>query len=156
MGLAVAGGILLALTTDLLRQGKTAGRKSQIDMLVLSVLVSLSGFMDINGAAAIGMYLTLFGGSHGSWGRGMAAEHVEGQPRSRRGSSRLDPRRADWLKQLRPSAANRRGGRVPVSSRVGLGVLPEEAQPSRDGSPMRPRTPCGKSVALARSDGPSA
>lgn len=62
LGLAAAGGILLALTTDLFRQRKTAGRKSQIGMLVLSALVSLIGVMDMNGAAAIGLYLTLFGG----------------------------------------------------------------------------------------------
>ncbi|QSR30916.1 hypothetical protein CFI00_10495 [Nocardioides sp. S5] len=62
LGLAVAGGILLALTTDLFGRGKTAGRKSQIGMLVLSALVALIGFMDMNGAAAIGLYLTLFAG----------------------------------------------------------------------------------------------
>lgn len=62
LGLAVAGGILLVLTTDLFGRGKTDGRKSQIAMLVLSVLVSLIGFMDMNGAAAMGLYLTLFAG----------------------------------------------------------------------------------------------
>lgn len=62
LGLAVAGGILLGLTTDLFGRGKSDGRKSQIAMLVLAVLVSLIGFMDMNGAAAMGLYLTLFAG----------------------------------------------------------------------------------------------
>ena len=60
--MAVAGGITLALTTGLFGQQKVAGKKSQITLLVMSVLVALIGLMDMNGAAAIGLYLTLFGG----------------------------------------------------------------------------------------------
>ena len=60
--LAVAGGIVFAVTTGLFRQQEIAGRKSQISLLVLAVLVAFIGLMDMNGAAAIGLYLTLFGG----------------------------------------------------------------------------------------------
>ena len=60
--LAVAGGVVLAVTAGLFGEPKAAGRKSQIALLVMSVLVALIGLMDMNGAAAIGLYLTLFGG----------------------------------------------------------------------------------------------
>lgn len=60
--LAIAGGVVLALTSGLFGEPKAAGTKSQIALLVLSVLVALIGLMDMNGAAAIGLYLTLFGG----------------------------------------------------------------------------------------------
>ena len=60
--LAVAGGVVLAVTAGLFGEPKTAGKKSQIALLVMSVLVALIGLMDMNGAAAIGLYLTLFGG----------------------------------------------------------------------------------------------
>ena len=62
LAIAVAGGITFALTTGLFGQEKVAGRKSQVSLLVMSVLVALIGLMDMNGAAAIGLYLTLFGG----------------------------------------------------------------------------------------------
>ena len=60
--IAVAGGIMLAVTTGLFGEPRVAGKKSQISLLVMSVLVALIGLMDMNGAAAIGLYLTLFGG----------------------------------------------------------------------------------------------
>jgi peptidoglycan/LPS O-acetylase OafA/YrhL len=60
--LAIAGGVVLVLTTGVLGQPKVAGKKSQIALLVLAVLVALIGLLDMNGAAAIGLYLTLFGG----------------------------------------------------------------------------------------------
>lgn len=60
--LAIAGGVVLVLTTGVLGEPKAAGKKSQIALLVLAVLVALVGLLDMNGAAAIGLYLTLFGG----------------------------------------------------------------------------------------------
>ena len=45
--------------TPLVRE---SGKVSPIVRLVLAVLVTLVGFIDMNGAAAIGLYLTLFGG----------------------------------------------------------------------------------------------
>lgn len=60
--LAIAGGVVLALTTGVIGEQKVAGKKSQISLLVLAALVALIGLMDMNGAAAIGLYLTLFGG----------------------------------------------------------------------------------------------
>lgn len=60
--LAIAGGVVLVLTTGVLGEPKVAGKKSQIALLVLAVLVALVGLLDMNGAAAIGLYLTLFGG----------------------------------------------------------------------------------------------
>ena len=53
---------MLAVTTGLFGQPKVAGKKSQISLLVMSVLVALIGLMDMNGTATIGLYLTLFGG----------------------------------------------------------------------------------------------
>ncbi len=60
--LAVVGGIVLALTTGVIGKLKSPGRWSQISLLVLAVVVALIGLMDMNGAAAMGLYLTLFGG----------------------------------------------------------------------------------------------
>lgn len=60
--LSIAGGVVLVLTTGVLGEPKVAGKKSQIALLVLAVLVPLVGLLDMNGAAAIGLYLTLFGG----------------------------------------------------------------------------------------------
>jgi hypothetical protein len=62
LALAAAGGIVFALTTGLFGNQKVPGKKSQISLLVLASLVALIGLLDMNGAAAIGLYLTLFGG----------------------------------------------------------------------------------------------
>jgi hypothetical protein len=60
--LAAIGAVVLATTTGLIGSAKTPGRVSQIVLLVLAVLVALVGLLDMNGVAAIGLYLTLFGG----------------------------------------------------------------------------------------------
>ncbi|MGA9345219.1 MAG: hypothetical protein WBV37_08995 [Nocardioidaceae bacterium] len=60
--LAAAGAAVLAMTTGLIGSARTPGRKSQITLLVLALLAALTGLLDMNGAAAIGLYLTLFGG----------------------------------------------------------------------------------------------
>jgi hypothetical protein len=62
LALAVVGGIVLALTTGLFGTQKVPGKKSQISLLVLAILVALIGLMGMSGVAAIGLYLTLFGG----------------------------------------------------------------------------------------------
>lgn len=60
--LALVGGVVLALTAGAFGEQKAAGKKSQISLLVLAVVVALIGLLDMNGAAAIGLYLTLLGG----------------------------------------------------------------------------------------------
>jgi hypothetical protein len=60
--LAIAGAVILAFTTGLVGSPRTPGRASQITLLVLAALVALIGLLDMNGAAAIGLYLTLLGG----------------------------------------------------------------------------------------------
>ena len=60
--LAVVGAVVLALTTGLIGSPRTPGRRSNLTLLVLAILVALIGVLDMNGAAAIGLYLTLFGG----------------------------------------------------------------------------------------------
>jgi len=60
--LAVAGGTILAITSGLFGSQRTPGRVSQIALLVLAILAALVGLLDMNGAAAIGLYLTLFAG----------------------------------------------------------------------------------------------
>jgi hypothetical protein len=59
---AVAGAVVLALTSGLVGSEKSPGKGSQISLLVLALIVALIGLIDMNGAAAIGLYLTLFGG----------------------------------------------------------------------------------------------
>jgi hypothetical protein len=60
--LAVIGAVLLAVTTGLIGSVRTPGRASQIALLVLAVVVTLVGLLDMNGVAAIGLYLTLLAG----------------------------------------------------------------------------------------------
>lgn len=59
---ALAGLVVLALTTGVVGVERTPGKLSQISLVVLAAVVALIGFIDMNGAAAIGLYLTLFGG----------------------------------------------------------------------------------------------
>ena len=60
--LAVAGAVVLGITTGLFGKPRSPGKRSQITLLVLAVLTALIGLIDMNGAAAIGLYLTLFAG----------------------------------------------------------------------------------------------
>ena len=62
LALAAAGGVVLALTTGVFTEPRDPGKRSQVTLLVLAALVALIGLMDMTGAAAIGLYLTLFGG----------------------------------------------------------------------------------------------
>jgi hypothetical protein len=56
------GAASLATRTGLLEQVKMSDKVAMVTSLVLAALVTLIGLLDMNGAAAIGLYLTLFGG----------------------------------------------------------------------------------------------
>src|SRR3954467_14331039 len=58
--LAVAGAVILAIAAGLIGKPRSPNKASQISLLVLAVLSALIGLLDMNGAAAIGLYLTLF------------------------------------------------------------------------------------------------
>jgi hypothetical protein len=60
--LAIAGGVTLALTSGVVGSARTSGRVPNIALLVLAGITALIALVDMNGAAAIGLYLTLFGG----------------------------------------------------------------------------------------------
>lgn len=60
--LALIGIVLLALTTGVVGSTRTPSRWSQISLLVLAAVVALVGLMDMNGMAAMGLYLTLLSG----------------------------------------------------------------------------------------------
>jgi hypothetical protein len=60
--LAILGAVALAVRVGLLPQVKVPARASLMASLVFAGLVTLIGLLDMNGAAAIGLYLTLFGG----------------------------------------------------------------------------------------------
>jgi hypothetical protein len=60
--LALAGAAILVLMTGIIGSARISGRVWDIVLLVLAILVALIGLFDMNGAAAIGLYLTLFGG----------------------------------------------------------------------------------------------
>jgi hypothetical protein len=62
LALAMAGGIVLALTTGQFGRHAVPGKKSQVALVVLATLAALIGLVAMNGAAALGLYLTLFGG----------------------------------------------------------------------------------------------
>jgi hypothetical protein len=70
--LAVLGATSLATRTGLLDQVKIPEKVGLIASLVFAALVALIGLLDMNGAAAIGLYLTLFGGI--AWVVGAALE----------------------------------------------------------------------------------
>lgn len=57
----VGAGVMLA-TTGLLRDGRVPGKAARIVPLVLASFVAVIAIADMNGAAAIGLYLTLFAG----------------------------------------------------------------------------------------------
>lgn len=60
--LALVGGAALAVRVGLLDQVKVPSKAGLVVSLACAVLVALIGLVDMNGAAAIGLYLTLFGG----------------------------------------------------------------------------------------------
>ena len=60
--LALLGAAALAARTGLLGSVKIPETAGLIASLVFAALVALIGFLDMNGAAAIGLYLTLFAG----------------------------------------------------------------------------------------------
>lgn len=60
--LAVAGGATLAITSGVVGGDRKPGRAANIVLLVLASLVAFIGLVDMNGAAAMGLYLTLFAG----------------------------------------------------------------------------------------------
>ncbi|MET0526125.1 MAG: hypothetical protein ABWZ91_15070 [Nocardioides sp.] len=61
--LALAGAVILLLTAGVFSaEAKTPAKAVNITLIVLASLVTLIGLVDMNGAAAIGLYLTLFAG----------------------------------------------------------------------------------------------
>ncbi|GAA5113259.1 hypothetical protein GCM10023339_17330 [Alloalcanivorax gelatiniphagus] len=60
--LALVGGAALAVRVGLLARVKVPSKVGVVVSLVCAALVALIGLLDMNGAAAIGLYLTLFGG----------------------------------------------------------------------------------------------
>jgi hypothetical protein len=60
--LAIAGAVVLGITSGMFGQERGAGKASQIALLVLAVLTALIGLLDMNVVAAIGLYLTLLAG----------------------------------------------------------------------------------------------
>ena len=70
--LAILGAVALAIRVGLLGRAKVPEKASLIASVVFAGLVALIGLLDMNGAAAIGLYLTLFGGI--AWVVGAALE----------------------------------------------------------------------------------
>ena len=70
--LALLGALSLSTRTGLLDQVKIPEKAGLVASLVFAALVALIGLLVMNGAAAIGLYLTLFGGI--AWVVGAALE----------------------------------------------------------------------------------
>lgn len=62
LAMAAIGAGVLSVSSGLFGQAREGGRGSRIVLLVLASLVALIGLLDMNGAAAIGLYLTLLAG----------------------------------------------------------------------------------------------
>ena len=60
--LAIVGAVVLAVTTGVIGQAKSPGKLPRIVLLIMAAVVAIIAFADMNGAAAMGLYLTLFGG----------------------------------------------------------------------------------------------
>lgn len=60
--LALVGGAAVLLTSGALTRQLGSRKVGQVFSLVAACLVALIGLVDMNGAAAIGLYLTLFAG----------------------------------------------------------------------------------------------
>jgi hypothetical protein len=61
--LGLAGATILLLTTGVFgAEAKTPAKAINITLIVLAALVTLIALIDMNGAAAVGLYLTLFAG----------------------------------------------------------------------------------------------
>ena len=61
--LALAGATILVLTAGVFSaEAKAPGKAVNITLIVLAALVTLIALVDMNGAAAVGLYLTLFAG----------------------------------------------------------------------------------------------
>lgn len=60
--LAMIGAAILAMTTGVVGVERSPGRRSQIILLVLAAITALIALLDMNSAAAMGLYLTLFAG----------------------------------------------------------------------------------------------
>jgi hypothetical protein len=61
--LSLAGAAVLLLTSGVFGSAeKTPGKAVNITLIVLAALVTLIALVDMNGFAAIGLYLTMFGG----------------------------------------------------------------------------------------------
>jgi predicted membrane channel-forming protein YqfA (hemolysin III family) len=60
--LAIIGAAVLSFSTGLIGHPRSPGRFSQIVLLALAGLVALVGLIDMSGVAALGLYLTFFGG----------------------------------------------------------------------------------------------
>ena len=62
LALAIAGGVVMAFTTGVVGADRSPGKGSRITLLVLASVVAIIALADMNGVAAIGLYLTLLGG----------------------------------------------------------------------------------------------
>ena len=60
--LALVGLAVLAISTEVLGPPKLAEKPALIVLAIASVLTALVGLADMSGVAALGLYLTLFGG----------------------------------------------------------------------------------------------
>ncbi len=60
--LGIGGAAVLALSTGLIGKEQIPANIGEIALAVLGGIVALIGLMDMNSAAAIGLYLTLLGG----------------------------------------------------------------------------------------------
>lgn len=60
--LAIVGAAVLAFSAGVVGGNRSPGKGSQITLLILATVVAIIALADMNGVAAIGLYLTLLGG----------------------------------------------------------------------------------------------
>ncbi|MFW7414123.1 hypothetical protein [Demequina sp. SO4-18] len=62
LALALAGAVILTVTSGVVGRARAPGSASQKTLLVLAMLVALVGLLNMAGTPAVGVYVTLFGG----------------------------------------------------------------------------------------------
>lgn len=80
LGLAIAGTVVMVMTTGVVGREPSSGTASHIALVVLAVVTALIGLVDMNGAATIGLYLTLLAGVAWSVGAVWQLTLVRSQP----------------------------------------------------------------------------
>lgn len=139
---AIAAAVILAFTTGVLGGTRSPGRASQIALLVLAVIVTIVGIVDMTGFAAVGIYLTLFGGI--AWTVGavwelVAAQQVRSQQQSGQVQAGQQPRQPVFPPTQQQAPFQQPPAGYPAQQQV----PPPPGAPAQPAAPWQQQPPAG-------------